>query len=313
VEAVGSSTILPLDGEIHLTGVWLDSQPERTPQTLIQTDLREITPGFFPALGIPLRSGRRFTWADRSTSPAVAIVNRAFEQAYYPQGALGHRIIQNTYGGPQTLEIVGVSGSMRELSLDQEPRPELFLPLAQSTVEIQTFAVRASGVLSAMVPAIRQEAAGVDALVPIEKFQTMQENVNRSISTPRLRRTLLALFAAVAVLLSALGLYGLISLIVVERRREIGIRMALGATLAEARWIVVSNALAWTGAGVLVGLGAAYAASRWLQSLLYGVQPGDGLVYLGSMILFVLVAAMASYLPVRRITSQEPMAALRDE
>jgi predicted permease len=313
VEAVGSSTILPLDGEIHLTGVWLDSQPERTPQTLIQTDLREVTPGFFPALGIPLRSGRMFTWADRSTSPAVAIVNRAFEQAYYPQGALGHRIIQNTYGGPQTLEIVGVSGSMRELSLDQEPRPELFLPLAQSTVEIQTFAVRASGVLSAMVPAIRQEAAGVDALVPIEKFQTMQENVNRSISTPRLRRTLLALFAAVAVLLSALGVYGLISLVVVERRREIGIRMALGATLAEARWIVVSNALAWTGAGVLVGLGAAYAASRWLESLLYGVQPGDGLVYLGSMILFVLVAAMASYLPVRRITSQEPMAALRDE
>jgi ABC-type antimicrobial peptide transport system permease subunit len=164
-----------------------------------------------------------------------------------------------------------------------------------------------------MVPAIRQEAAGVDALVPIEKFQTMQENVNRSISTPRLRRTLLALFAAVAVLLSALGVYGLISLVVVERRREIGIRMALGATLAEARWIVVSNALAWTGAGVLVGLGAAYAASRWLESLLYGVQPGDGLVYLAATILFVLVAAMASYLPVRRITSQEPMTVLRDE
>ena len=313
VEAVGSSTILPLDGEIHLTGVWLDSQADRSPQTLIQTDLREVTPGFFPAMGIHLRGGRMFTWADRPASQGVAIVNRAFEQAYYPQGALGHRLIQNAYGGPQNLEIIGVAESVRELSLSQEPRPELFLALAQSTVEIQAFAVRANGTLSGLVPAIRKEAADVDPLVPIENFRTMQENVNRSISTPRLRRTLLVLFAAIAVLLSALGLYGLISLVVVERRREIGIRMALGAQLSQARWMVVSNALTWAAAGISAGLAAAYAAARWLESLLYGVRPGDTLVYLTSTILFLAVAALASYLPVSRITSQDPMIALREE
>jgi len=313
VEAVGSSTLLPLDGEIHLTGVWLDSQADRSPQTLIQTDLREVSPGFLPALGIPLRSGRLFTWADRSATPGVAIVNRAFEQAYYPAGALGHRLIQNAYSGPQTLEIVGVADSMRELNLSQEPRPELFLALAQSPVEIQAFAVRANGVLSALAPAIRQEAAQVDPLVPIENLRTMQENVNRSISTPRLRRTILVGFAGIAVLLSALGLYGLVSLIVVERKREIGIRMALGAELSRVRWTVVANGLTWAGAGILAGLGAAYPAARWMESLLYGVRPGDVLVYVGAVILFLAVAATASYLPARRITSLEPMIALREE
>ena len=313
VEAVGSSILLPLNGQIHLTGVWLDSQAERSPQTLIQTDLREVTPGYFPALGIPARSGRMFTWADRPASPSVAIVNRAFEKAYYPAGALGRRLIQNAYSGTRTLEIVGVVESVRDVSLDQEPRPELFLALTQSTLEIQAFAVRATGALSALVPAIRKEAAAVDPLVPVEKFHTMEENVNRSISTPRLRRTLLALFAGVAVFLSALGFYGLISLIVVERRREIGVRMALGAGLGRVRWMVVANGLAWAGAGVVVGLAGAYGAARWMESLLYGVQPGDVVVYVESAMLFLAVAAIASFLPVRRITSQEPMIALHEE
>jgi putative ABC transport system permease protein len=313
VEAVGSSTLLPLDGEIHLTGVWLDSQTERTPQTLIQTDLREVSPDFLPALGVPLRSGRLFTRADRSTTPGVAIVNRAFEQAYYPAGALGHRLIQNAYSGPQTLEIVGVAESVRELSLSQEPRPELLVALAQSPVEIQAFVVRAKGVLATLAPAIRQEAAAVDPLVPIENLRTMEENVNRSISTPRLRRTLLVGFAGTAVLLSALGLYGLISLIVVERKREIGIRMALGAELRAVRWMLVENGLAWAGAGVVAGLVATYPAARGMESMLYGVQPGDILVYLDAVILFLGVAALASYLPARRITALEPMGALREE
>jgi putative ABC transport system permease protein len=313
VNAVGSSILLPLDGEIHLTSVWLDSQPEKSPRTLIQTDLREVTPGFFAALGIPLRGGRMFTWADRSLSPSVAIVNRAFEKAYYPAGAVGRRLIQNAYSGPRTLEIVGVAEGVRDMSLSEEPRPELFLALAQSPVEIQAFVVRANGVLSALTPAIRREAAAVDPLVPIENVRTMQENVNRSISTPRLRSTLLALFAGVAVFLSALGLYGLISLIVVERRREIGIRMALGAQLGAVRRMVVANGLAWAAAGVAAGLAGAYVAARWIESLLYGVQPGDMLVYLAATILFLGVAAAASYLPVRRITSSEPMIALREE
>ena len=160
MEAVGSSTILPLDGEIHLTGVWLDSQAERNPGTLIQTDLREVSPGFFRALGIGLRSGRMFTWADRPATPPVAIVNRAFEKAYYPTGALGRHLIQNGYNGPQTLDIVGVEEDVRELTLDQEPRPELLLALAQSTVEIQ--ALWADKTRFTLVPAIRQSAAAVD-------------------------------------------------------------------------------------------------------------------------------------------------------
>jgi putative ABC transport system permease protein len=313
VTAVGSSTILPLDGEIHLTGFWPDSQAEKNPSTLIQTDLREITPGFFPAIGISLHSGRMFTWADRTPGLAVAIVNRAFERAWYPGGALGHHLIQNGYKGPQTLEIIGVSEDVRELRLDQEPRPELFLPLTQAPVEIQAFVVRASGVLSTLAPAIRQEASMLDPRVPLERMRTMQENVDRSISTPRLRRTLLVLFASIAVLLSALGLYGLISLMVAERRREIGIRMALGAQLRDVRWMVVANGLVWTGAGLVAGLAGAYAAARWMESLLYGVRPEDFLIYLATILVFLVVASVASYLPVRRITALEPLSALREE
>ena len=313
VKAVGSSTMLPLDGQIHLTGFWPDSQAEKSPRTLVQTDLREITPGFFPAMGISLRSGRMFTWADRTSTLAVAIVNRAFEKAYYPGGALGHHLVQNGYTGPQTLEIVGVSEDVRELSLGQDARPELFLPLTQAPVEIQAFVVRASGNLSTLAPAIRQEASMLDSRVPLERMRTMQENVDRSISTPRLRRTLLVLFAAVAVLLSALGLYGLISLMVTERRREIGIRMAVGAQLRDVRWMVVANGLIWTGAGLVAGLAGAYAAAWWMESLLYGVLPEDVLVYLGTVVVFLAVAVVASYLPVRRITSLEPLSALREE
>ncbi len=318
VEAVGSAIELPLRGEVHVIGVWLDSQEEKSPQTVLQTDAREVTPGYFHAMGIPMVSGRAFEWSDGATSSAVAIVSREFEARYFPGGAVGRRLIRSLGAEPRTVEIVGVSRGIREASLAEEPRPELFLPLTQAPVPMQAFAVHAdsgppSAAFAKLAPVIRREAAAVDPRVAIERLGTMQQSVDRSIAGPRLRRSLLLLFAVAAVLLSAIGLYGLIALTVAEQSKEIGIRMALGAELGQARWLMLQKGFRWAGLGVGAGLIAAYAAARAVQSMLYGVKPEDGLVYVGTAGVFLLVTAVASYLPARRITALEPLKVLKEE
>jgi predicted permease len=315
VRAVGSALELPLRGEVHIMGIWLDTQEEKSPQTILQTDTREITPGYFEAMGIPLLSGRAFLWSDAAGSHPVAIVNREFEKKYFPSGALGHRLFRS--GDSHALEIVGVTGGIREMSVAEEPKPELFLALTQAPVPVQSFAILADGgppgpAFAKLAPVIRREATAVDPHVAIDRLSMMQTSVDTSIAGPRLRRSLLLLFALAAVGLSAIGLYGLIALTVAEQAREIGIRMALGAEVGHARWMTIRRGFGWTSLGLGAGLIGAYVAAKMMESMLYGVQPADPLVYGGTACIFISVTAVASYLPARRITAAQPLKILRE-
>jgi len=313
VEAAGTTNWLPLKSDRNWTGAWVDTQPVRTEETKIMLDNRVVTPEYFRAMGVPLIAGRLFDWTDRPETPKVMIVNDAFAHELFPDGnAVGHKVTMDL-GTPYTCEIVGVVGSFRELSLSEPPQRELFTPYAQTTIAGQTLVIRTRDDPARHVAAIRGALAALDPDVPIYAVRTMQEQVDRSLAQQRLRGTLLAVFSAVALLLASIGLYGVITCAVAERRQEIGIRMALGAMHGEVRRMIVGQGLALTGVGLLLGLAGAAGATRLLQGFLFGVSAADPVTFAGTAVIFLAVALAASYLPARRATKLDPLTVLRED
>ena len=313
VEAAGSTNFLPLRGDRNTTGVWLDNQPVRSQDTKILLDNRVVTPGYFHAMGVPLLAGRVFTWADRAATPKVVVVNEVFARQFFPQGdAIGHRITMDV-GTPWTGEIIGIVGSFRETSLAEEPRREIFTVYTQTTISGQTVVARSTGDPAELAGPIRSAIASIDKDVPIYNLRTMQQQVADSVAQPRLRSALFGVFSIVALALASLGVYGVIACVVAERKQEIGIRLALGARPEQVRWTVVGGGLKLTALGLALGLIGAAAIMRLLDSFLFGVSAGDPLTFLTTVAVFVAVALAASYVPARRATRIDPLAALRDE
>ncbi len=312
VESAGTTNYLPLVKDKQTVGVWLDSQPVHSEETKIVLDNRVVSADYFRAMGVPLIAGRYFEWTDRPDSPRVVIVNEAFARQFFPRGdALGKRVAL-AVGKPWTAEIVGVVGSFRESSLAEEPRREIFTPYSQTTIPASTLVVRSSGAGPDVLRAVRAAIDSVDHEVAFYNVRTMRQQVSDSVAQPRLRGTLVGVFSLAALMLAALGVYGVIACAVAERKREIGIRIALGAQPSEVRGMVLWQGLKLTAIGLALGLGGATAATRLVEGLLFGVSPADPITYLATCALFTVVALLASYLPARRAMRLDPMVCLRD-
>ena len=314
IQAAGTTNLLPLQTERNTTSLWLDTEAMRSEETKIRMDNRVVTPNYFHAMGIPLVAGRVFTENDKPDTPRVMMVNESFAREFYPNGALGHQVTLDIgVGAMWTAEIVGVVGDFHELKLGEEPRRELFTTLAQTTIAGQTLVVRTTGDPAGYVGPVRRAVESIDKDVPVYNVRTMQQQVDESLAEQRMRVALLGVFSMLALVLASIGLYGVIACAVAERRQEIGIRMALGARRDQVVGLVLREGLELTGLGLLIGLLAALGATRWIESLLFGVKAWDPLTFAATGAIFIGVALAASYLPAQRATMVDPVAALREE
>jgi predicted permease len=276
-----------------------------------------ISPNLFQTLEIPLLQGRDFTPQDDSAAPRVAIVNQAMARFYFSnQSAIGRRLSFAGPGGGET-EIIGVVGDTKDAGLHDATGRMLYLPYLQApagsstvgmTLEIRT-AVNPEGLVGAVRQAIRE----VDSHVPIRGYMTLSREVDDSLAQERVVAQLSSSFGLLALLLASLGLYGVMAYTVARRTGEIGVRMVLGARRSQVLWMVMRESLEIVGLGVLIGIPLVLVFSRLISSQLYEVRQGDPLTICISIVLQAIIAAIATYIPVRRATKVDPMVALRYE
>ena len=318
VRAVGATRLLPLTGTI---GNWSITQEDhvKQPGENPNGDWQVVTPGYFESMGIPLVRGRTFSDSDNEHSPIVAVISQTMAERYWPgEDALGKRF---SIGGPAApwITVVGLVGHVRHSSLIERPRAEMYVPHAQwaaagaSTRLAMTFVIRTAGDPLAILPRVRGAVRSLDPLLPLSEGRTLRHVAGDALSQARFATTLLALFAGLALALAALGIYGLISLLIVRRRREIGIRMALGARSREILLMVVGRGMMLVAVGLVVGLTGAGLLTRVLSSLLYGVRPFDPATYIEVPAILAGVAVLACAIPARRAAHFDPITALRQE
>ena len=278
--------------------------------------MRIVTPDYFATLKIPLRSGRVFNDHDNAGAGEVVVINEEAVRRYWPdknpigqQIKLGVRLVTGIRSGPKT--IVGVVGDVKYGGLDLAAPPEVFLPYAQHPVDSLTIAIRTKGEPSSIVPSARAELAALDRELPIADIKPMESLIGASIAERRFIMLLLAAFAAVALTLAAIGVYGVLAYVVSQRTQEIGLRMAIGATPGDVVQLFLREGVVLAAAGLVVGLAAAAAASRTLSSMLFDVGSGDPMTFISVTAVLVGAALAASYLPARRAAHVDPMEALR--
>ncbi|HZB25270.1 MAG TPA: ABC transporter permease, partial [Vicinamibacterales bacterium] len=292
-----------------------DFDIEGRPKPTLFAGTPKIDAGYFETMGIPLLAGRDFTARDTAAAPKVAIVSERIVREYFPGGpggALGGRVRLSDPG--EWLTVVGVVADIRQRRLDQEVQPMIYAPFQQAGefVRFVSFVVRTATPASA-AEGIRAEIRSTAPDLPIESTLTMNEAVAASVAQPRFRMLLLGLFAMAATLIATCGIYGLMAYAVTQRRREIGVRMALGADRRDVLRLVLTRALRIVAAGVIVGLAGAAAVTRVLQTFLFGVTPTDPIAFTTVTLLLMAVGLMAAWLPARRATRIDPCAALRAE
>jgi putative ABC transport system permease protein len=313
VEAVGATTTLPLGGGDQTTEVLVVGRPAPPAGQRPEVSFRDISPDYFRALGIPLLRGRTFTARDDKGAPGVAILNETMARRLFgePEAALGQRLTD--VDGKGEREIVGLVGDVRHAGLDAEPKAEMYVPFAQESSSSMTLVVRTASDPASFVPAIRAQLLAVDKDQPIYNVRTMEEVVSESVSQRRLTMLLFGLFAALALALATIGIYGVMSYSVSQRTHEIGVRLALGAQRRDVLRLVIADGMTLTLGGVVLGLAAAFALTRLLASLLYGVTTTDPATYAAISLLLAAVALLACYLPARRAMKVDPLTALRAE
>jgi predicted permease len=293
-----------------------DFEIEGQPKPTLFVGTPKIEAGYFKTMGIPLLAGREFTVQDTAAAPKVAIVSERVERDYFPGGrgeALGRRVRVDDRG--DWLTVVGVVADIRPRGLDQEVKPMIYAPFQQDRsgfVRYVSFVARTvtpTGVADGVRAEIRRAAPDL----PIESTVTMDQAMAASVAQPRFRMVLLALFALTATLIATCGIYGLMSYAVTQRRREIGVRMALGAERRDVLHLVLARALRIVAAGLIVGLAGAVGVTRVLQRFLFGVTPTDPVAFTIVTLLLMAVGLMAAWLPARRAARIDPWAALRAE
>ena len=286
-----------------------------------------ISPEFFHALGVPLVRGRVFTERDTAGGPRVLVINAAFAKKYWLDAdPIGQHVTIAKGLGPEfedpTREVVGVVGDVRDNGLDQPAPPIMYVPAAQMSDALArlgngivptTWIVRTSGNQASLTAAIQKEFLAVDALLPISNVRLMEDVIARSIARQNFNMVLLSIFGAIALLLAAIGIYGLMSYSVEQSTHDIGVRLALGAARRDIMSLVVGRGMRLAGLGLAVGVAGAYAAARLLSRMLYGVRPGDPLTFAAVVVALGTVALLACYLPARRATNVDPIVALRQE
>jgi predicted permease len=273
-----------------------------------------VGPGYFETMRTPLVRGRGFEAGDTSGAPGVVVVNEAFVRRYWPgRDGLGERLVSGDRRGEISLEVIGVARDGKYTSLGEDPTPFVFYPHRQLHRPEMSVVVRAQGDPLALVPAVRRELAALDGSLPVYDVRTLVAHLGTALFPARAAATLLGLTGALALLLAAVGLYGVLSYAVSLRTREIGLRVALGAERVDVAALVVGRGLRLAGAGVTIGLALAFGVTRFLAFLLYGTSPLDPLTFAAVPALLLSVAVLAAWEPARRALRVDPAVCLREE
>ena len=314
VERAAVIDSLPLSGGGNVLGFAIDGQPPLPPEKVQDAEFFSVTPDYFDVMSIHFVRGERLSERHRTDVPDVAVINETMARRYFPgEDPIGKRVNLGDPAKVPWITIIGVVGDARTGGLDKEPYPQMYVPAAQFPPRAMTFVARTSGDPAAVAPALRRELAAIDRDLPLYNVSTMERVLSDSISRRRFQMILIAAFAGVGLLLAAVGIYGVISYSVAQRRHEIGVRMALGARAADILKLVVGQGIGLTLAGVGLGLAGAFALTRVLSSLLYGVSATDPLTFVCVSLALLGVALLACLLPARRATKVDPMIALRYE
>lgn len=305
----------PFAGAQAAGGYQVEGAPPRARGERTVAQISSVSPGYFQTLGIPLLRGRDLSFDDRTDGPAAIVVNRTLAEREWPgQDPLGKRLIMGGSDDPNgQLTIVGVVGDSRRANLAAAPEPAIYFSLAQFTLPFMGVVVRTEAGESAVADAVRAAVRSIDADLPVDDVETVERVLERVTGQPRFRAVLVGAFAAVALLLAAVGLYGLISFTVAQRIPEIGVRLALGAPPARVLRMVLGQGIRVAVVGVAIGLAAAVGVGRVLEGLLYSISATDPVVYGALALLLLAIAALACYVPARRAMRVDPITALRAE
>jgi putative ABC transport system permease protein len=317
VGAVGAVNGLPLTGLGQGSNFAVDGRPAPAPAQRPLGLLRSVTPAYFRTMGIPLVAGRVFADSDTSQAPPVIVVNQTLARRFWPNGnPLGGRLVVDQNNG-RVAEIVGVVGDVKPERIESQDWPTIYNPYAQVPVTTMTMVVRTAGPKGApplsLASAVEREVHQLDPDQPVADVRSMEEVSDRAIAGARFNTVLLGVFAQIAFLLAAVGIYGVISCDVSERTHEIGIRVALGAQPGDVLKLVLGQGARLAGYGIAAGLAAAFALTRLMATMLYGVKATDAYTFVATPVLLGVVALAASYLPSRRALRLDPVTALRHE
>jgi putative ABC transport system permease protein len=274
-----------------------------------------ISEGFFQTLRVPLRKGRFFNAQDNQGSVPVTVINETMAQRFWPgEEALGKRFKPGLAQSPNPwLTVVGVVGDMRRQSLEREPIAQSFVPYLQNSERRMNLLIRTTGEPTQLAPVLRNEIRSIDKTVLVSGISTLENQLARAVAQRRFQTSLLTLFSALALLLAAVGIYGLLHQSVNLRVREIGMRLALGAQRRDILRLVVGQGMRLALCGIGIGLLAAFYLTRVLAGLLFGVTATDPVTFVAAPLLLLLVALLACFIPARRATKVDPMIALRSE
>jgi putative ABC transport system permease protein len=316
--ATGATLGLPLGGTQMNISFEVANRPPLPPSQQPAMEMRAASPGYFKAMGIPIVRGRGIEAGDVAGAPQVVVLTQSAVKKYFPnENPIGQTITlgwRRPAGQPKAGgQVVGVVGDVKTFGLAKDAIPEIYLPYAQLPVNSMDVLVRTSVPPRSLGTAVEQAVHEIDADLPVARLRTLEDVVSRSISQPRFYMLLLALFASMAMLLAALGIFGVMSYAVTQRSREIGIRMALGARPASVLRMVLGNAATLIVSGIVMGVLGALALSKSLSGLLFNLSPTDPSTLAGVAVLLTAVALLASYLPARQATRVDPLLTLRSE
>jgi putative ABC transport system permease protein len=318
VEYAGATSNLPLGGSNKVRGLEIEGIPTPAPgQSTPAANYRMVSPDYFKAMGISLVKGRYFTEQDTENGPPVVVINNALAKRYFSGADPLSKLIRRQNPAPNPplpwMQVVGIVEDVRHLALTENPRPEMYVPFYQNASREMTIVVRTLSDPTSIAPAAREQISSIDKDQPVYNVKAMEEVVADSAYLNRFSMSLLAIFAAVALILSSIGIYSLIAYSVTQRTQEIGIRMALGARPRDILTLFVKQGMLLALIGIVIGALGAFSATQFLSSLLFGVSKGDVTTFAGAALLLALVVLVASYVPARKATKIDPTIAFRSE